>query len=365
MHAIRAQQFLSRWKAVQFDLIPALQGELGAMTPKLEQLIHVLEWVRLEEFVDATWIGIGRPPAQRAWFANAFVAKAVLGIGTTVGLMERLSVDRALRRLCGFSMHRRLPSEATFSRAFAEFAQTQLAERVHEALIKEHLGDVLIGHLSRDGTAIVARERPQAKAAKPKRCGRHGRPRAGQNPPAPPSPVAQQRQQTLDEMRHNIPTACDRGTKCNAQRYKTSWNGYKLHLDTADCGVPIAALLSSASMHDSRAAIPLSLISAQRVTNLYDVMDAAYCSFELHEHCRSLGHVPLIDHNPRKGEKEAFEPADAVRYNERTVAERSNARLKDEFGARCVRVQGGTKVMGHLIFGVLALSADQLMRLRQ
>ncbi|MGC9237452.1 MAG: transposase, partial [Thiomonas sp.] len=103
MHAIRAQQFLSRWKAVQFDLIPALQGELGAMTPKLEQLIHVLEWVRIEEFVDTTWIGIGRPPAQRALFANALVAKAVLGIGTTVGLMERLSVDRVLRRLCGFS----------------------------------------------------------------------------------------------------------------------------------------------------------------------------------------------------------------------------------------------------------------------
>jgi hypothetical protein len=58
----------------------------------------------------------------------------------------------------------------------------------------------------------------------------------------------------------------------------------------------------------------LSLISAQRVTSLYDVMDAAYCSFELHEHCRSLGHVPLIDHNPRGGLKEAFEPADAIRY---------------------------------------------------
>ncbi len=128
--------------------------------------------------------------------------------------------------------------------------------------------------------------------------------------------------------------------------------------------MPIAALLSSASMHDSRAAIPLSLISAQRVTNLYDVMDAAYCSFELHEHCRSLGHVPLIDHNPRGGMKEEFEPADAIRYNERTVAERSNARLKDEFGGNTVRVKGGTKVMGHLMFGVLALSADQLMRLR-
>ena len=53
----------------------------------------------------------------------------------------------------------------------------------------------------------------------------------------------------------------------------------------------------------------------------------------------------------------------AVRYNERTVAERSNARLKDEFGGNQVRVQGAAKVMSHLMFGVLVLSADQLMRL--
>jgi hypothetical protein len=131
-------------------------------------------------------------------------------------------------------------------------------------------------------------------------------------------------------MLEEIPTACDRGTKCNAQGYKNSWRGYKLHLDTADCGVPIAALLSSASMHDSLAAIPLSLISADRVTNLYDLMDAAYCSADLREHSQSLGHVPLIDHNPRRGEKIEFSPAEAIRYNERTAAERSNARLKDE-----------------------------------
>ena len=106
----------------------------------------------------------------------------------------------------------------------------------------------------------------------------------------------------------DIPTACDRGTKCNAQGYKLSWNGYKLHLDTADCGVPIAAILSSASMHDSLAAIPLSLISAGRVTNLYDLMDAAYCSAELREHSRNPGHVPLINHNPRRGTKIEFSP---------------------------------------------------------
>jgi len=39
----------------------------------------------------------------------------------------------------------------------------QLAERIHAALIETHLGDQLIGHISRDSTAIEARERPEKK----------------------------------------------------------------------------------------------------------------------------------------------------------------------------------------------------------
>ena len=40
-----------------------------------------------------------------------------------------------------------------------------------------------------------------------------------------------------------------------------------------------------------------------------------------------------------------------------------NGRLKDEFGGRHVRVRGASKVMCHCMFGVLALTADQLVRL--
>jgi len=371
MNATRREQWMQRWDQIQMQLMPMLSSEIGSLTPKLERLIHILEWVRIEEFVAYSWCGVGRQPHERAWLANAFVAKAVLGLPTTTALIERLAIDRALRRICGFSLFRRLPSEATFSRAFDEFAQTKLAERVHEAFIKAHLGEELIGHLSRDGTAIEVRERPHTgkpapssmEGVQPKK---RGRPRKSEPPESSPKmTIKRQREQELAQMLAEIPSACDRGTKCNAQGYKVSWNGYKLHLDTADCGVPVSALLSSASMHDSRAAVPLSLISAERVTNLYDLMDAAYCSLELHEHCRSLGHVPLIDHNPRAGLKEEFDPADAIRYHERTVAERMNARLKDEFGGRQVMVKGGVKVMSHLMFGVLALSADQMMRLRQ
>jgi hypothetical protein len=378
---------MQRWNIIQHDLIPNLGDEVGALTPKLKQVIYTLEWVRIEEFVASSWCGVGRPPHERAWLANAFVAKMVLRVTTTVGLIERLTIDRALRRICGFSQCKKLPSEATFSRAFDEFAKSELSARVQEALIKEHLGSQLIGHLSRDGTAIEARERPLRMTTEtaptldgqadllPARdvaavvrapVKKRGRPRRGEvRAPAKESPIARQRKQTLAQMLEEIPTACDRGAKCNAKGYKIAWNGYKLHIDTADCGVPISALLSSASVHDSRAAIPLSLMSARRVTSLYDVMDAAYCSVELQEHSRSLGHVPLIDHNPRGGIKDEFEPADAIRYKERTVAERSNARLKDEFGGRDIMVKGAAKVMCHLMFGLLALSADQLMRLRR
>ena len=58
-----------------------------------------------------------------------------------------------------------------------------------------------------------------------------------------------------------------------------------------------------------------------------------------------------------------FQTAEQIRYRERTAAERVNARLKDEFGGRCVRVRGHAKVACHLMFGILALAVDQLMRL--
>jgi hypothetical protein len=45
------------------------------------------------------------------------------------------------------------------------------------------------------------------------------------------------------------------------------------------------------------------------------------------------------------------------------MSERVNARLKDEFGASQIRVRGAAKVMAHLMFGVLALTVYQWLRL--
>ena len=52
-----------------------------------------------------------------------------------------------------------------------------------------------------------------------------------------------------------------------------------------------------------------------------------------------------------------------IRYEKRTVVERSFSRLKDEFGANFVRVKGAAKVCSHLMFGILILAADQLLKI--
>ena len=82
--------------------------------------------------------------------------------------------------------------------------------------------------------------------------------------------------QSLTEMLAALPRACGRGTKCNAQGYKISWNGDKQHIDTVDCGVVVSALLTSASVHDSQTAVPLALITQSRVTSSYDLMDLMF-----------------------------------------------------------------------------------------
>jgi hypothetical protein len=140
--------------------------------------------------------------------------------------------------------------------------------------------------------------------------------------------------------------------------------GYKLHLDVADGGIPISCILTAASVNDSQVALPLATLSAQRVDNLYDLMDSAYDAQIIIEHSLALGHVPLIDAHTRRGqEKRAFAPHEAQRFKERSTSERVFARLKEEFGGRMVRVRGPAKVMTSLMFGIIALTADQLLRL--
>ena len=372
------QLITASWCHIQGQLFPWLQAEVGPLTEQHKRLITVLEMSRVEAFVPLCDGGPGRPLDDRQALARAFIAKAVLNLATTAALIERLAVDATLRRLCGWTRAAQVPGEWTFSRAFAEFADMGLAERAHASLIDRTLKDHLVGHIARDATAIEAREKPvkrePAPTEAPKR--KRGRPRKGEIvPPKEPRRIERQMGQTLPEMLTDLPTTCDVGTKRNAKGYKTSWTGYKLHIDTADGDIPVSCVLTSASVHDSQVAIPLATMTSARVIYLYDLMDSAYDVPEIAAKSRELGHVPIIDHKTRRGEKPAIEAearaqrkagfrlAEDVRYNQRSSAERVNSNLKDNCGGAFVRVRGHAKVFSHLMFGIVVLTVEQLMRL--
>ncbi len=143
----------------------------------------------------------------------------------------------------------RFRTKQTFSRAFREFAESELPHRWHEALIENMQKERLIGHIARDSTAIAARER------------------------FPENPPLKRRRE-----KHR------RGPKPKRSTPRTPRS-------------PIAALLTGACVHDSQAAIPLMTLSIARVTYLCDLMDAACDAHQIDAHSRSLGHVPLIAPN--------------------------------------------------------------------
>jgi len=367
---------------LQQELFPCLEAAVGPLSAHLKLLASVISLVPLNRLLDAP-SRTGRPPKDRAALATAFLAKAILNLPTTRDLIDRLRVDQALREFCGWLNVQALPHESKFSRAFAEFAASQLPQQLHAAVIETTQRTRLIGHIARDSTAIPARERFPKAAREKKRAARlrQSKHPKGSFAKAKASQrgtrLMRQRHQKLPAMLADLPQHCDLGAKKNSQGQDQYWSGYKLHLDVADAQLPISAILTSASLHDSQVAIPLMTQTSQRVVYLYELMDTAYDANHIHAHSRQLNHVPIIAPHPRRGTKKPsalpkifpahptpqLSWAQQERYKVRSMSERVNARLKDEFGASHIRVRGAAKVMAHLMFGVLALTVDQWLRL--
>ena len=362
----------SYWRSIQRCLFPGFAEELGPTTDKHLEIMVVLDMVEIERFV--CWqppmsAGPGRPEFDRAALARAFVGKAVLNLPSTKALIDRLKVDAVFRRVCGFDG--KLPCEATFSNAFSEFAEQGLPARVHEAVIRTQYEGKIVGHVSRDSTEIEAREKcgpshteTEPKVDKVKRKG--GRPRKDA-PPLPSSPksltrIERHATMTLSEMLDDLPKQCNRGAKKDSHGNLNYWVGFKLHIDCGDGGVPLSCIMTSASLHDSQVAIALETMTSERVVSLYSVMDSAYDAAPIRTYVESKGKVPIIDPNAKRNHSGVpLCPAKKERYKERTTVERVHSELKDNLGARQVRVKGHSKIFAHLMFGVLALTAERIV----
>ena len=177
-------------------------------------------------------------------------------------------------------------------------------------------------------------------------------------------------------MLQEVSTSTDIGRKINAKGNGYAWIGGKLHLGDVDGDIPITAIYTCASVHDSQVAIPVINETTKRVDYLYDLCDKAYDSQPITAFSKKSGHTPIIDVNPRncketkiaiEGDKMlvkmGFNTPMSNHYNHRSSVERVNSYLKDSFGCKHIYVKGATKVASHLMFGVLALCIHQSIKL--
>ena len=320
------QDMLSQnWDFMQGKLFPIVEEVLGPISDKHKQLVSAIGFAECRKFIKAFRGCVGRPQKDRESIAHAFIAKAIFNISQTKTLLVWIKNDANLRCLCGWETISSIPSEATFSRAFAEFAKTNIAAKMHEAFVKKYHSNHVIWNVSRDSTEIVAREKVAKKkgcpakevikaplepssletqmtmnvtemladqvnsnvshdsteivarekaATEPKTeevviakvAKKKGRPAKGTiKEPLEPSRLEKQLNMNVAEMLADLPKECDVGCKTDSKGYKHSWSGYKLHVDTGDGDIPISAVLTSASLHDSQVAIALSKITRARL----------------------------------------------------------------------------------------------------
>jgi transposase len=363
------------------SLFPRLEESMGKLSSKEEKLIKILDFAQIEKFVSS--IHITNPPKDREEMARAFVAKQVYNLQTTRDLIERLKIDRTLRVICGWRYRNDVPSESKFSRVFKEFSGQHIATKAHDLFIEKYLSETLFFYHSIDATAVELREKAvkSKKEVKPKR--RQGRPRKGEElPPKKPSILQQQEQMNdAEEMLSLIKTECNTSIKQNSKGNRHRWIGGKLHLSVVDGDIPITALYSSATVHDSSLALPLIKQSSQKVNYLYDLADAAYDNKIIKTYSEKQNHRPIIDINPKnskklkaqialaKSEKKILQPlklyndSDDIHYNQRSSVERVNAYLKDSYGCSKIYYQGAQKVASVFAFAVLSVCITQSLKL--
>jgi len=308
----------------------------------------------------------GRPPKDRLAIYKSYIASKILQISTRPQLISRLLSDRNLRKICGFQSKKDIPSESVLSRSFSEYADEEISQKIHKAMIMEYVSPQLVGHISRDSTAIHTREKPvntkkEVKDKKPKR--KRGRPKKGEIiEPKEPTVIEKQIDKDPYKSLQELNLQAAWGCKKNSQGKRNHWKGYKLHLDVTDIGLPVTAMLTGANVYDNQVAIPMEKITEQKVTFLYSLMDSAYDAKTIKEYISSRGRIPVIDSNKRRGEKQEFCPAKKERYKIRSVVERSNSHLKDWLFGSAIYVKGYKKVYQDIMLSVVVLTALKILQ---
>jgi transposase len=207
------------FNSVQPWLIPNLEIELGQLSDKQTEFVTIVESMNLEKYVYYfNSNGKGRPAGSRLNLFKAFIAKAIYNFPTTKLLQEYILSSPTLRRLCGWEYKNAVPSESTFSRAFQEFTDLNIATNIHADMTSTVLNSELLHHASIDGTSIQGREKTSRKKQSKKNKGnktqkKRGRPKKGESVVKEEKRVDLQGKRSLEDNLNDLPQGADWGAK--------------------------------------------------------------------------------------------------------------------------------------------------------
>jgi transposase len=258
----------------------------------------------------------------------ALVVRIVERIPTIKDLVKRLRHDFIFHLECGFLFSDRIPSEASFSRFTKKLSESNALESVQETLLLQAIQEGFITDdvVSIDATHFESRDRsiPQEKKpkAEPKKRGR--KPKAEQETFQKEKQIREEQKTIyektiedqldvdLETLRTTVPSQPNWGIKKNSEGKNTFWFGFKAHLAVGTKSQYILqSLMSSASLNDEKAAIPLLKGIQERLSSLtiqYCTLDAGYDYEAIYIQLHRMKAKAIIAYNKRnEGELLGFD----------------------------------------------------------
>lgn len=264
---------------------------------------------------------LGRPvtlnyPAM----VQALVVRIVERISEIQLLVARLETDLQFKVDCGFLISDPVPSEASFSRMITKIQETDVLETINEQIVHDAIkeGFIHAPNIAIDAGHFEARDK--ATSSKDKKAEKTSQKR-GRKPKADQEQWEQEKaareaalsifekktEDQLDvsyeELHDQMPLHPQWGVKKNSEGKNLSWFGYKGHfaVDT-DSQFILHSLISSGSLNDGKAAIPL-LKGIEKHYPILDIgfalMDAGYDFEAIYQYAHQMNVYSLIAYNKR------------------------------------------------------------------
>lgn len=225
---------------------------------------------------------------------QSLVIRIVERILTVKDLVKRLKYDLIFRLDCGFLLSDSVPSEASYSRMVDVISQSDVFVGMNDDLIRAAFTEGFLAdeHVSYDATHFEARDasKPSEKKEKvPKKRGRKSKEERAAwlaeqaeieaNLTTYEKKLEDQLTIPTATLWQDIPIEPKWGVKKNSDGKNTFWFGFKGHLAVSTKSQYIVAcLMSSGSLSDSKAAIPLLKKVVEVMPNQFTtaIFDAGY-----------------------------------------------------------------------------------------